>query len=146
MQISRDIETTAPLEKVFPYLADFESTNEWDPGTVETRRLSGDGGVGTTYRNVSKFLGRKTELEYTVQTRDEGSRFVIEGVNNSARTTDDMTFTSTPSGTRVSYTATFRFQGVAGKVVTVLTPLMRVALQRLGDETAAEMKKNLDRL
>ena len=59
MQIQRSIETTARPAAVFAYLSDFTTTNEWDPGTVRTTRVSGDGGVGTTYHNVSKFAGRK---------------------------------------------------------------------------------------
>ena len=146
MQITRDIDTTAPIEKVFPYLSDFESTNDWDPGTVRTTRLSGDGGVGTTYRNVSKFLGRETELEYTVRTLDEGSRFVIEGNNKTARTTDDMTFRSTGSGTRVTYNAEFEFKGVVGKLAPVLSVVLRPALNKLGNDTQKQLKQNLDRL
>ena len=38
---------------MFAYLSDFTTTNEWDPGTVSTERVSGDGGVGTTYHNTS---------------------------------------------------------------------------------------------
>ncbi len=49
-------------ERVFAYLADFTHTEEWDPGTVRTHRVSGDGGVGTTYANTSRFLGRETDL------------------------------------------------------------------------------------
>ena len=45
---------------VFAYLSDFTTTTEWDPGTVRTTRESGDGGIGTRYRNVSRFLGRET--------------------------------------------------------------------------------------
>ena len=56
--------------RVFDYLSDFTHTNEWDPGTVETRRTSGDGGVGTTYANTSEFMGRRSELTYeTVELR-----------------------------------------------------------------------------
>ncbi|MFM9735927.1 SRPBCC family protein, partial [Streptomyces niveiscabiei] len=62
MRINRTIETDTPLTEVFSYLSDFRSTNDWDPGTVETTRTSGDGGVGTIYHNVSSFMGRETEL------------------------------------------------------------------------------------
>jgi len=64
--IERTITVDKPAERVWEYLSDFRSTNDWDPGTVLTERTSGDGGAGTTYRNTSKFLGRESELEYTV--------------------------------------------------------------------------------
>ena len=60
MKLERTVETAAAPSVVFAYLADFTTTTEWDPGTVETMLVSGDGGVGTRYRNVSSFLGRKT--------------------------------------------------------------------------------------
>ena len=31
--IERTVTTTAPPEKVFPYLADFRNATEWDSGT-----------------------------------------------------------------------------------------------------------------
>ena len=64
MHVERTLTVPRPIEAVFDYLADFTHTNDWDPGTVETRRTSGDGGVGTTYANTSEFMGRKTELTY----------------------------------------------------------------------------------
>ena len=50
MEITRSVETTTPIEKVFAYLSDFTNTEEWDPGTVSTRRVAGDGGVGHEVR------------------------------------------------------------------------------------------------
>ena len=65
--IERTVSTTAPPEKVFAYLLDFRHTTEWDAGTVSCERVSGDGGPGTVYRNVSEFAGNTVELEYTVE-------------------------------------------------------------------------------
>ena len=67
--IERTITVDKPAERVWEYLSDFRSTNDWDPGTVLTERTSGDGGAGTTYRNTSKFLGRETELSSTPSPR-----------------------------------------------------------------------------
>ena len=66
MKLQRSVECNAAPAAVFAYLSDFTNTNEWDPGTVKTVRVSGDGGVGTTYQNTSKFMGRETELTYEV--------------------------------------------------------------------------------
>ena len=48
--------TTATPDRVFEYLSDFTTTTEWDPGTV-AERVSGDGGVGTTYRSSRSSSG-----------------------------------------------------------------------------------------
>ncbi len=147
MDITRTIETLTPLDQVFAYLSDFTTTTEWDPGTVETTKKSGDGGVGTVYRNVSSFLGSKTELEYTVTELQQGERLQLRGVNKTVVATDTMTFTATPSGgTSVTYHAHFDFQGVVGKIAPVLSPVLAVAFKKLGDDAKKGMTKALDQL
>ena len=73
MKLQRSLETNASPEAVFAYLSDFTNTNEWDPGTVHTELVSGDGGVGTTYHNVSKFMGRETEYRVFYSETQDGN-------------------------------------------------------------------------
>ena len=54
MHVERTFTVPQPPDAVFDYLGDFTHTNEWDPGTVETTRTSGDGGVG---HDVRQHLG-----------------------------------------------------------------------------------------
>jgi uncharacterized protein YndB with AHSA1/START domain len=146
MEITRTIDTTAPIGKVYAYLSDFTTTNEWDPGTVETKRISGKGGVGTEYHNTSKFMGRETELVYTTKVLDPDRRIVLEGVNKTVRATDTMTLSETAGGTRVVYNAQFAFNGLIGKVTPVLSPVLAPAFKKLGDEAEVAMKRALDSL
>ena len=46
--VERTVTVTQPIEKVWAYLSDFRTTEEWDPPTVSTVRTSGDGGVAFT--------------------------------------------------------------------------------------------------
>ena len=142
MRLQRTVETTASPDAVFAYLADFTTTTEWDPGTVETTRVSGDGGVGTTYRNVSSFLGRKTELTYTVTSHEPDRLFALRGENKTVVAHDTMEIAKHGSGTRVSYTAEFEFQGVAKYVAPLLSP----ALKKLGDDAEQGLRTSLGRL
>src|SRR5699024_11010523 len=104
MHIERTVTTAAPLEAVFGYLADFTTTTEWDPGTVRTSRVAGDGGVGTRYHNTSRFLGRETELTYVVEQLVPGGVIHLRGENRTVVADDTMTFVRTPTGgTRVTY-------------------------------------------
>lgn len=147
MEINRTVETSTPLSKVFAFLSDFTTTNEWDPGTVETKLVSGTGGVGTDYHNTSKFMGRKTELVYTVKELVPDERLVLEGNNKTVKATDTMTFAPTPGGgTRVTYDADFEFKGLVGKVAPLLTPLLAPAFKKLGDEAVVGMQDALDKL
>lgn len=138
--VERTIRTSTSAEEVFPYLADFRNATEWDAGTVSCERVSGDGGPGTRYKNVSKFAGNTVELEYTTE-EVQAPRFVIVGRN--ATTTSHDTITVRPDGTgaEVTYRADFEFTGMA----RFLGPLMTPLLGRLGDRTAAQLKEALDR-
>jgi uncharacterized protein YndB with AHSA1/START domain len=147
MEITRTMETTTPLEKVYAFLSDFTSTNEWDPGTVETKRLSGSGEVGTEYHNTSKFMGRKTELVYTTKRLEPPRLIQLEGTNKTVRATDTMTLSSTATGgTRVVYNASFDFKGALGKVAPLLSPVLALAFKKLGDEAEVGMTRALDAL
>ena len=84
MHVERTFTVAQPVEAVFDYLADFTHTNEWDPGTVETTRTSGDGGVGTTYANTSEFMGRRTDLVYETLVHERPARLRFQGSNKSA--------------------------------------------------------------
>ncbi|CAN5295309.1 SRPBCC family protein [soil metagenome] len=142
MRLERTIPADKPVERVFDYLSDFTTTTEWDPGTVRTVRVSGDGGVGTTYRNTSKFAGRETELTYTVLELVPEEKIVLKGENKSVTAHDTMTFTPTNGGTEVRYVAEFDFR-IANPVVGLL---MRPFLKKLGDDAEQGMREALARL
>lgn len=142
MKIQRTVTTAATPDKVFAYLSDFTTTTEWDPGTVKTVRTSGDGGVGTTYENTSKFMGRETRLTYTVAEHQPPSRIVLHGTNETVDATDSITVEPNGAGSRVTYTADFSFKGVA----KFIAPLMSPALKKLGDDAEKGMSEALAKL
>ncbi len=150
MEIERSVTVGQPVDRVFAYLSDFTNTTEWDPGTVRTERVAGDGGVGTRYHNVSKFLGRQTELDYLVVEHVPGERFALRGENATVVAKDSMTFVRTMTGTgegasestTVTYRADFEFKGVAKLVAPLLAP----AFKKLGDEAEQGLRDALGRL
>ena len=91
MIITRTVTVDRPIGTVFDYVSDFTTTTEWDPGTVRTVRVSGDGDVGTAYRNVSRFLGRTTELTYVVLEHFPNRRISMRGENATVIALDTMT-------------------------------------------------------
>lgn len=142
MHVERTLTVPRPVEAVFDYLADFTHTNEWDPGTVETRRTSGDGDVGTTYTNVSEFLGRRTELVYTTEVHERPTRLRFRGENRTATAHDTMTLSRAADGsaTALHYRADFDF----GRVLNRVAPLLlRGRIERLADETVAQLERTL---
>jgi carbon monoxide dehydrogenase subunit G len=142
MKLQRTVETTATPAAAFAYLSDFTTTNEWDPGTVRTERVSGDGGVGTTYRNTSKFMGRETQLSYEVVTHQPNAVFALRGENSSVVANDTMDIVAQGTGSKVTYTADFQFKGL-GKLIA---PLLAPALKKLGDEAEKGLRDALAEL
>ncbi|MEO5851474.1 MAG: SRPBCC family protein [Nocardioides sp.] len=137
MQIQRSVETPASPTAVFAYLSDFTTTTQWDPGTVRTTRVSGDGGVGTTYHNVSKFAGRETELTYEVTEHQPDTRFALRGENKTVIAHDTMEIVPAGTGSRVTYTADFEFKGL----VKYAAPLLGPAFKKLGDEAERGLRE-----
>jgi carbon monoxide dehydrogenase subunit G len=142
MKLQRSVETSATPATVFAYLSDFTNTNEWDPGTVKTERVSGDGGVGTTYANTSKFMGRETELTYEVVDHRPDSLFALRGENSSVVANDKMEIAPMGAGSRVTYTADFEFKGLS----RLVAPLLKPALKKLGDEAETGLREALAKL
>lgn len=142
MKLQRSVETRATPEAVFAYLSDFTNTNEWDPGTVRTVLVSGDGGVGTVYRNTSKFMGRETELTYEVVDHRPERLFAIRGENSSVIANDTMEIEPVGFASKVTYTADFQFKGLG----RFIAPLLKPALKKLGDEAEDGLRKALAKL
>ena len=142
MRVQKTVVVDKPLAAVFGYLSDFTTTTEWDPGTVVTVNRHGSGGVGTTYLNTSRFLGRETQLTYTVRELIPGKRIQLRGENKSVIAVDTMSFRSLDAGTEVTYVAEFTFKGP----FRLLAPLLRLPFERLGTEAEIGMRKALSQL
>lgn len=141
--VNRKVRTEAAgPDRVLAYLLDFENAVEWDAGTVSCTRIEGDGGVGTRYRNVSEFNGRQMELSYTVEAV-AADRFVIVGRTKGVESYD--TVIARPwgeGGTELEYDARFSFSGL----LRLAEPFLGGTFTRLGDATAADIKRALDKL
>ncbi|MGN6251912.1 MAG: SRPBCC family protein [Marmoricola sp.] len=139
--VERTFTTTASPESVFAYLADFTNATAWDPGTVACERVSGDGGVGTRYRNTSRFAGRTVELDYEAVALEPGALVHFEGRNgDSFEGHDRLRLAPSGSGTRVTYDARFDFSGLA----RLGTPVVRLLLPRIATRTVAQLHRCLD--
>jgi uncharacterized protein YndB with AHSA1/START domain len=143
MRIQRTVTVEQPAPRVYAFLADFTTTQQWDPGTVRTVRESGDGGPGTRYRNVSRFLGRETELVYVAEELRPSELIRLRGENATVQARDTMRLTALPGGrTRVDYRADFAFRGAA----RLFAPLLYPALRRLGARAERQLRDTLSRL
>jgi uncharacterized protein YndB with AHSA1/START domain len=140
--IQRAVVVDQPVERVYSYLCDFTNAVEWDAGTVTCTMLQGDGGVGTTYANTSKFMGLETELTYELLELEPNRLIVLRGENRTVTSTDHILIQSVEHGTEVLYTAEFEFKGSA----KIFEPVLRMPLEKLGDNAEKTLTAALSRL
>lgn len=139
---TRTFTVTPKPAEVLEYLADFGNAEEWDPGTVScTREDSGPVDIGSSWKNVSKFVGREVELTYMLKERTD-SRVVFVGTNDSATSTDTIEVVPNGAGSRITYTADLEMHGVA----KLATPIVKVMFEKLGNETEDQMSDVLNGL
>ncbi len=137
--VERTITVDQPVEKVWEFMKDFRTTEQWDPPTVSTTLVSGNGGLGTTYHNVSRLLGKETHVDYTVVEYVEHERLQLRGDAGRMQLLDTITFEPTPTGTALTYHASFEPHGAAH----LATPLLPAALKVLADEVEESLTERL---
>jgi carbon monoxide dehydrogenase subunit G len=136
--VTRTFTVDKPADVVVSYLADFSNAVDWDPGTRSCERQDmGPVQVGSTWRNVSKFLGRETVLDYRLEALQPGHLTLI-GSNKTATSTDDITVRDTPpNGSEVTYQADIELHGLAW----LGGPVVKAALERVGNTTATQIQQ-----
>ena len=139
--VSRTFTTVATPDAAYAYLSDFTHAEEWDPGTRSCERTSGDGEVGTTYRNVSTFLGREVEVGYTTAELAPPTRVHLRGTNEQFEGHDIFEITASGRGSQVRYTAEMSFSGVS----RLATPVVAAYLPILARKTVDQLRAALDR-
>ncbi|MFJ6940642.1 SRPBCC family protein [Streptomyces sp. NPDC101132] len=142
IRVVRTMNVPVAMPDLVAYLADFTHAQEWDPATVACVRVdAGPVRPGARWRNTSRFRGRDAEVSYRLDVQ-EGDRLVFSGENGTVAVTDDLRFTPAEEGaTRLVYTATFRFKGVA----RLAAPFVRKDVERLADDVAAALPRAVTR-
>jgi carbon monoxide dehydrogenase subunit G len=134
------IEVDVPVERAFPYVADFTTAAEWDPGIVSSRRTAGGGEVGTTYAVEALFRGRSVRFTYRVVEFEHNRTIVLHGVGARAVSDDTIQFEETSTGgTRITYEADIRFTGV----LRLVEPLLAGTIRELGEKALAGLQATL---
>jgi hypothetical protein len=131
------LDSTKSSADLFRYFADFTTTNEWDPNTVKTTLLTGDGGLGSTYSNTSKFNGKESSLVYEVIEHQPNSLIKLRGENKNIVAIDTMTITDNGNNRTFTYEARFKLKGLGN----LISPLLSKAFKKLADEAEVGLRK-----
>lgn len=144
MKITRTITVDTPPSAVYAYLKDFTNSEQWDPGTITTTLVEGDGGVGSRYLNRSLFRGKETELTYVTKDLQPNRLVVMRGENSTVIAEDTMSIRpgADGQGCELVYEADFTFKGVA----KLAAPFLRGQLTKLGDEAEAALNRELPKI
>jgi carbon monoxide dehydrogenase subunit G len=135
--------TVVPAQSaVIDYLKDFGNAEQWDPGTVScTRTDSGPLAVGATWHNVSKIVGVKAELTYTLE-KLTADTIVLVGKNDRATSTDTITVRPSGDGCEITYQAHLEMHGAA----KLIGPAMKLIFEKLGNDTQRRLTEVLNAL
>ncbi|MCX4782848.1 SRPBCC family protein [Streptomyces sp. NBC_01264] len=134
--VERNVLVGIPLDELVAYLADFGHAQDWDPGTVRCVRIDeGPLRPGATWHNTSRFRGRTTHLVYRLES-GESHQLVFTGANKTVEARDVMRFESRSAAvTRLTYTASLRFKGLA----RLAEPFLRSEFEVLADKVAERL-------
>jgi carbon monoxide dehydrogenase subunit G len=123
------IRSIHPADKVFDYLADFATSQEWDPGVLQASRVSDEPlEVGTSFQIVSKFLWARVPLRYEIVEIEPSRKIVLHAKGGSFSAEDTISIAEIGSETEVHYRAILTFWGPA----KALAPLMQIIFNGVG--------------
>jgi hypothetical protein len=137
------VETRLALEPAFNFIADFSNSEKWDPGTAWSR-AQGDPSprVGAKYLLGVRMGSRVAEMEYRITALEPNARVVLQGSGSNVEATDDIRFSSTPTGTRVEYNADIRLTGW----LRLLAPFTGGAFEKIARDAREGMTAALNGL
>ena len=130
-----------PVEDVFAFVSNPKNDSLWQSDTVETEITSeGPIGVGTTYRDISGFLGRRIETIFEITEYEENAKIGQKATTGPIPVDATITFESAEDGTKVNFTAT----GEAGGFFKLAEPLVNRIAQRSWTANYANLKDLLE--
>jgi carbon monoxide dehydrogenase subunit G len=139
--VEREIATTCRRERAFDFVADFSTTQEWDPGIQVARRLDDRPiGVGSRFELVSRFGSTEQTIVYEIAAYDRPTSVTFVGEGKTFRGTDAISFSDEGGGTRVTYVADLGLKGLTGLAL----PFIRGRLDAMSDDAVDGLRQALD--
>ena len=130
-----------PLEEVFAFMSNPENDPQWQSETSETELTSqGPVGVGSTYRDVGFFLGRRIESVYEFTEFEPNKKFSLKTTSGPLPIEATISYEALEEGTQVNFLA----QGEVGGFFKVAEPLVSRMAQRTWVANYANLKDLLE--
>lgn len=93
LPLVREIQIQRPVEACFRYLADFATSEQWDPGVLRAEKLTpGAPRVGSRFSLKLNVMGREIPADYELRELQTDQKIVLSGFGPGFQVTDRMEF------------------------------------------------------
>jgi uncharacterized protein YndB with AHSA1/START domain len=141
VRFEQSVVINRPSEQVFIFLANPENDPRWSAASDEMRKTSGGPvGVGATFTQVGRFLGRRLEFSVQVTACEPNRKFGMKVTEGPIKFAGMRVLETVPDGTRVTFTG----GGQAGGFFRIAEPLLARAAARQLKADLAALKKVLE--
>ena len=142
IKVELSVVINRPIEEVFAFTTDLEKMTEWVGELQESKNISaGPVGVGTTFTNVVKIVGRRLELNHEVTEYEPNRKLRFKSTSGGPISSDvGFTFESVEGGTRVAFVG----GGEGSGLFKIAEPLLGRTLKRQWETNVANLKDLLE--
>lgn len=141
IKFEKSVLINRPQQEVFDFVTDLSNDPKWQSSIESVKQVSdGPIGVGSTWRYVTKFLGRKNETEIQMTSYDPPRQSRVKAVSGPIPFENTHTFQEQDGGTLLTFTG----QAEIGGFFKMAEGLAGKQLEKQMEADAAALKKLLD--
>ena len=130
-----------PVEEVFAYVSNLQNAPEWQDGLVEARRITkGPLGIGSQFKPVGKFMGRKLESGIEFVAYVPNKKITFKSISGSSPFEQSFLFENTAEGTKLTSRLELETPGLKG----LAKPLIVSSIKREMDADFGDLKDVLE--
>ncbi len=136
-KVEMGIVINRPVEEVFAFLSNPENYPKWSSSSSDVKITSeGPIGVGTTYRSVVTFLGRRIESQVEFTEYEPNRKCAQKSKSGPFPVENQSTFEGVEGGTRINYTT----EAQPGGFFKLAEPLLVRMVKRQFEADFANLK------
>lgn len=141
IKIESSVTINRPVEDVFEFVADNDNDTLWQSGVLVSEQPSGPMGVGATYKQVSKIVGRKIESTIEVTEFDPNRRFAFKTTSGPLPMSGSLSCEQVAEGeTKVHILG----EGESSGLFKLADPIISSMVQREWDTNLANLKELME--
>jgi uncharacterized protein YndB with AHSA1/START domain len=140
MNIEGSTVINRPIDAVFAFVTTIANFPRWTAAQEVRETSQGPVGIGTTFEQVTQFLGQRFESTAEVTEYEPNSTFTFRSTPGPVPFESRFIFESVAGGTRV----TTRGVGEPGNFIQLATPMLTPLAKKQMEEQMSSLKKLLE--